>query len=89
MAPYRSSELATLRILASPKEERYYNTRGSVVMEENGKVSVDVSNSGIREERWLALLELANWGGYTPRFGFFSFLFFFFFFLQVFFFLNF
>ncbi|XP_062168281.1 uncharacterized protein LOC133874395 isoform X2 [Alnus glutinosa] len=51
----RSSELATLRKSASPeKEERYYSTRGSVVMEENGKVSVDVSNNGIGEERGLA-----------------------------------
>jgi hypothetical protein len=52
---YRSSELATLRKSASPeKEERYYSTRGSVVMEENGKVSVDVNNNGIGEERGLA-----------------------------------
>jgi len=51
----RSSELATLRKSASPeKEERYYSTRGSMVMEENGKVSVDVSNNGIGEERGLA-----------------------------------
>jgi len=50
----RSSELATLRKSASPeKEERYYSTRGSLVMEENGKVSVDVNN-GIGEERGLA-----------------------------------
>jgi len=52
---YRSSELATLRKSASPeKEERYYSTRGSVVMEENGKVSVDVNNNGTGEERGLA-----------------------------------
>ncbi|XP_050244916.1 uncharacterized protein LOC126693092 isoform X1 [Quercus robur] len=31
---------------ASPeKEERYYSTRGSVVVEENGKLSVDVNNN--------------------------------------------
>ena len=56
MFGYRSSGLATLRKSASPeKEERYYSTRGSVVMEENGKVSVDVSNNGIGvgEERGL------------------------------------
>lgn len=47
--------MATLRKSASPeKEERYYSTRGSVVMEENGKVSVDVNNNGIGEERGLA-----------------------------------
>jgi hypothetical protein len=33
------------------EEERYYSMRESVVMEENGKVSVDVSNNGIGEER--------------------------------------
>ncbi|KAG2682790.1 hypothetical protein I3843_10G001300 [Carya illinoinensis] len=54
----RSTEGSTLRKSASLEKERYYSTRGSVIVEENGKVSVDVNNNGIGEERGLALPKL-------------------------------
>ncbi|KAF5473664.1 hypothetical protein F2P56_010263 [Juglans regia] len=54
----RSTEGSTLRKSALLEKERYYSTRGSVIVEENGKVSVDVNNNGIGEERGLALPKL-------------------------------
>ena len=54
---YRNTEGATLRSVnrksGSSKEGRYYTTRGSAAMDDNGKVSVGGGGGGGGDERGL------------------------------------